>query len=132
MQRTLETPVKEMIRNTLNARGVYFTMPPANGYGRAGGFDFTCCVSGLFLGIEAKRDAKEEPTTLQHDNADKARQSGGVVLLIHKDNVALVAQTVDGMRQRGFKVPSYWPARRLPARDDIPPPTLRRQNRYKP
>jgi hypothetical protein len=127
MQRTLETPVKEQIRNALNARGVYFTMPPANGYGRAGGFDFTCCVSGLFLGIEAKRDDKEEPTTLQHDNADKARQSGGIVLLIHKGNVELVARTVDAMRQRNIRVPSYWPARRMHVDDDIPPPRLRRK-----
>jgi hypothetical protein len=127
MQHTTEAPVKEQIRNELNVLGVYFTMPPANGYGRAGGFDFTCCVKGRFLGIEAKRDYKEQPTALQHDNADKARLSGGVVLLIHKDNVELVRTTVTAMYKSDHPVRSYWPARQMPAADDIPAPKLRRK-----
>lgn len=131
MERTIETPVKEQIRNALNGRGVYFRMPPANGYGKAGDFDFVCCIRGQFLGIEAKRDEKEEPTTLQHDNADKARLAGGVVLLIHKGNVGLVTQTVDAMheRPRFASVPSYWPERRLFVPEDITPPLLRRKRR---
>jgi hypothetical protein len=128
MERTIETPVKEQIRNALNGRGVYFRMPPANGYGKAGDFDFVCCVRGQFLGIEAKRDDKEEPTTLQHDNADKARLAGAVVLLIHKGNVGLVTQTVDALHAR-IKPPSYWPERRLLVPEDITPPLLRRKRR---
>lgn len=127
MQHTTEAPVKEQIRNVLNAWGVYFTMPPANGYGRAGGFDFTCCVRGRFLGIEAKRDYKEQPTALQHDNAAKAQRSGAVVLLIHKDNVELVRSTLDAMYKNDHPVRSYWPARQMPAADDIPAPKLRRK-----
>ena len=108
-ERAKEEPVKDRIKKVLRQRGAYFRMPPANGYGKAGDFDFVCCVNGRFLGIEAKRDANEQPTQLQTDNAEAVLRAGGTVLLIHKDNVDIVGPMVDYLRQHKT-APSYWPA----------------------
>jgi hypothetical protein len=133
-KRTLETPVKDDIRAILREKKVWFRMIPANGYGVAGNFDFVCCVDGAFLGIEAKRDEKEKPTQLQHENAIEARNAKGVTLLIHKGNVALVAAVIDVMRARMRLVQhaydlSVWPVHEAPAPDDTPEPVVRRKEK---
>lgn len=113
-ERTKEESVKDRIKSILKEKRVHFNMPPANGYGKSGNFDFVCCVRGLYLGIEAKRDAKEPPTQLQTDNALACIEAGGVALLIHKDNLGLIGKTIDVMKHGN--APSYWP---LPAAPPI-------------
>jgi hypothetical protein len=113
-ERTKEESVKERIKKVLRTRGVPFDMPPANGYGKAGNFDFVCNVFGAYLGIEVKRDDKAGPTQLQTSHALEFANHGAVVLLIHKDNVDLVGKTVDTMsvRMLGVRINSglcHWP-----------------------
>jgi hypothetical protein len=127
MDRTLEEPVKERIKKMLALHCAYYTMPPANGYGRAGGFDFTCCVNGLFLGIEAKRDKHEKPTQLQTDNAEAAYAAGGIVLLIHSGNLDVLRRTLEQMKEEGAHPMSFWPREKPSTPDDIPQPVLRRR-----
>jgi len=118
--RTKEEPVKDQIKAILEAQKVWYCMPPANGYGRAGNFDFIVCVRGAFLGIEAKRDEKEMPTRLQTENAVKLAGAYGVMLLIHKGNVELVEATLNEMRRRmvgvhvGYKL-NHWPEQEIVA-----------------
>lgn len=119
-ERKKEESVKDKIKQILTDEKVHFRMPPANGYGKAGDFDFVCCVRGLYLGIEAKRDDKEAPTALQTDNAMDCIASGGVALLIHKDNIDVLRVTLCAMRQRNITVPSHWPeAKPQPEDNDV-------------
>ena len=123
-ERKLEKSTKEQIRDILDEARVYYTMPPANGYGRSGNFDFVCNVRGAFLGIEAKRDSKEPPTTLQTENARAAQEAGGVTLLIHKDNLHVLKATVNALCNRmtlmtipvNFRL-GYWPPPPPPVND---------------
>ena len=126
-ERKKEESVKDKIKQILTDEKVHFRMPPANGYGKAGDFDFVCCVGGAYLGVEAKRDDKEAPTALQTDNAVSAARHGGVALLIHKDNLALLRETIFTMRLRmsmaqipvNFRL-GYWPeAKPQPEDNDV-------------
>ena len=113
-KRPTEAPVKAAVKKILKAEGVYWTMPPANGYGTMGNFDITCCVNGMFLGIECKSTDKAKRTLLQDRNAELAMRQGGVALLIHKDNVHLVQHAINELRKRTIGVHvamglSYWP-----------------------
>ncbi len=120
-KRIKEKSVKDHIKAILEAERVWYCMPAANGYGRMGLFDFIVCVEGIFLGIEAKRDDKEQPTQLQTDNATHARDVGGaVVLLIHKDNLHLLTNVISVLRLRLLRMPCalnaglcYWPAQAI-------------------
>jgi hypothetical protein len=98
--RNKEESVKDKIKQILETKLVWYCMPPANGYGKSGNFDFIVCVEGAFLGIEAKRDEKEKPTRLQTENAVKVAGAYGVGLLIHKDNIHTLGPTIDAMRIR--------------------------------
>ena len=51
---TPEASVKNEIKKMLDAHEVYYFMPAANGYGRAGIPDIVCCINGCFLAIECK------------------------------------------------------------------------------
>ena len=116
--RTKEEPVKDRIKAILEAQKVWYCMPPANGYGKSGNFDFIVCVRGAFLGIEAKRDEKEMPTRLQTENAVRLAGAYGVMLLIHKGNVELVETTIIEMRRRMVMVHvsyrlNHWPEQEI-------------------
>jgi hypothetical protein len=88
MADTPEAKVKKRIRELL-ANG-YYQQPTTGGYGRSGVLDFTCCIGGYFLGIEAKSvDSKygaKGPTALQWDEIDKIRTSGGCAVSIDETN----------------------------------------------
>ena len=116
--RVKEETVKDRIKAILEAQKVWYCMPPANGYGKSGNFDFIACVRGAFLGIEAKRDEKEMPTRLQTENAVKLAGAYGVMLLIHKGNVELVEDTIIEMRRRMADVRvsyrlNHWPKQEI-------------------
>lgn len=108
---TPEGKVKDTVKQILKAHDVYYFMPVSNGMGAMGVFDFVCCVDGVFLGIECKSDAKKQPTPLQIRNAQKAMNSGGVALLIHKDNVMGLGDIISRLKERahGFSEHSIWP-----------------------
>ena len=51
-----ERIVKERIKKVLKKLDIWFFMPSANVFGRRGIPDFVCCMLGMFIGIEAKRE----------------------------------------------------------------------------
>jgi hypothetical protein len=83
---TPEGRVKKMVRAELDRHGVYYFMPPANGFGRSGIPDFVCCVNGRFLSIECKA-GNNEPTALQNFEMGKIREAGGTALVINEDTI---------------------------------------------
>jgi Holliday junction resolvase len=63
---------------TLNAiDGVYAIRTHGGSFQQKGTPDVIGCARGRFFAIEAKRSAKEQPTTAQRYNLKKFRQAGG-------------------------------------------------------
>lgn len=82
---TPEKKVKDKVKAVLESEGVYYFMPPANGYGRAGVPDFVCCVNGLFLAIETKANGGK-PTALQIREIETIRRNNGVAVVVDETN----------------------------------------------
>lgn len=111
---TPEGAVKKAVKDILRKHGVYYFMPVSNGMGKMGVFDVVCCVHGVFVGIECKSDASKKPTPLQIRNAEDATRAGGVSLLIHKDNIKDLDDTLTRLVAvtDGFGRYSLWPHER--------------------
>ena len=86
MAKTPEAVVKAKISKTLQEMGIWYFMPPANGYGRAGIPDFIGCMNGLLIAIEAKAK-KNKPTALQLRELDRIRAAGGYAIVVNEENV---------------------------------------------
>lgn len=95
MALTPEGRVKRGIKAILKARGIWFFMPQNMGLGSSGVFDIVCCVCGWFVGIECKASPKNKPTALQNICARAVHAAGGIVFLIHSDNMSELAQILD-------------------------------------
>lgn len=110
MKITPEGLVKRDVKAALKRHGVYHFMPVSNGMGAMGVFDFVCAVNGVFVGIECKSDATKKPTPLQIRNAEVAKSSGAVVLLIHKANVTVLDDIITRLKEQshGFDGNSLW------------------------
>ena len=89
MAATPEVKVKKAVRKILDEMGVYYFMPPANGYGRQGIPDIVGCVNGAFFAIECKAKGNV-PTALQAAEIMKIREAGGVALVIDETNIEAV------------------------------------------
>lgn len=97
MAMTPEAKVKKAVRKILDDRGVYYFMPPANGYGRSGIPDIICCVKGQFLAIECKA-GKGTTTTLQDRELARIHGAGGVAMVVNEtnlDNVGLAISRIE-------------------------------------
>jgi VRR-NUC domain len=83
MSTTPEGKVKAIIKEKLKAvPNLYYFMPPANGFGRAGIPDFVGCLpNGRMFAIETKA-GKGIVTALQQRELDKLARAGGVALVI--------------------------------------------------
>ena len=86
MAKTPEAVVKAKIVKTLQEMGIWYFMPPANGYGRAGIPDFIGCMNGLLIAIEAKA-GKNKPTALQLREIDRIKAAGGYAIVVNEENV---------------------------------------------
>lgn len=84
---TPEGKVKKKIKNILEELGMYYFMPPANGYGRAGIPDFIICSKGQFIAIESKAQ-NNKPTALQERELQRITNAGGLALVVNEDNLA--------------------------------------------
>lgn len=84
---TPEGKVKQKVVNILKFHGAWFCSPATRGMGRSGIPDILCCLKGVFIGIEVKRDAKHLPTKLQEHELWKIQQSGGWGVVIHAGNL---------------------------------------------
>jgi len=94
MAKTPEAKVKDAVKKILDANGVYYFMPAANGYGRAGIPDIVCCVNGYFLAIECKA-GNGKTTALQDRELDAIAGAGGVAILINETNISSLPETLD-------------------------------------
>ena len=83
---TPEGKVKKQIKQILEELDVWFFMPPANGYGRAGIPDFVGCLKGRFIAIEAKA-GKGTTTALQDREIQRIKNAGGFVLIVNEANL---------------------------------------------
>lgn len=81
MADTPERKVKKKVIELLKARGAYYAMPVASGFGNSGVPDILCCYKGWFLGIECKAKGGKA-TALQLSNLKKIKEAGGVALII--------------------------------------------------
>jgi len=90
---TPEKAVKAKVKAVLESEGVYYFMPPANGFGRSGVPDIVACVNGLFLGIECKANGNK-PTALQIREIEAIRRSNGVAVVVDETNWDMVRDMV--------------------------------------
>ena len=103
-----EADVKKEINKVLRKFGVYTFMPVPGGYGKGGVHDHIVCYMGFFISIEAKADAKKEPSGLQIKNAREIIAAGGCALLIHDENIHEVTRALESLDARVRPV-SVWP-----------------------
>jgi hypothetical protein len=95
MATTPEGKVKNDIKKVLNARGVWYFMPSANGFGKVGVPDFICCWEGRFLAIEAKAPGKLSNTTAnQNMRIQEINDCMGIAFVA--DNAKMVEDVLDG------------------------------------
>ena len=83
---TPEGKVKAKIKSILKDYGVWYTMPVATGYGRAGVPDFLLCFRGRFIAVEAKAGGNA-PTVLQQGVLAAIAANGGLALVITDANL---------------------------------------------
>ena len=95
---TPEGKVKAAVRKVLDAEGVYYFMPAANGFGRAGIPDIICCVRGFFLAIELKA-GKGKTTALQDREIMAINAHGGRAVVINEDNINEVKEVVTWIKK---------------------------------
>jgi hypothetical protein len=80
---TPEGRVKTAVKRWLVDRGIWYFMPAANGYGKAGIPDFVCCWKGRFLAIETKAPGKiRNTTTMQDAQIEGIRVALGTAIVI--------------------------------------------------
>lgn len=76
-----ESWVKDQIKEQLKRLDIFYFMPSANGYGKAGIPDFVCCANSLFIGIEAKRKDGEWSDYQQQRCVEILKQKGVYALV---------------------------------------------------
>jgi hypothetical protein len=69
------------LHDTLTDVGLYYEMPVPTGYGKSG-LDFTLCLWGHFVAIEAKASTDEKLTPRQRARAVDILRAGGTVFII--------------------------------------------------
>ncbi len=74
--RTPEAWEKAEIDKYLKSIGAYVVKPITMGYGASGAPDRICCIDGLFVAIEVKREGKG-PTALQRKRLTEVLDAGG-------------------------------------------------------
>ena len=94
--KTPEAKVKDAVKKILDANGVYYFMPAANGYGRAGIPDIVCCVNGYFLAIECKA-GNGKTTLLQNREIARIIRAKGRALVINETNLNLIQEVFKGI-----------------------------------
>jgi Holliday junction resolvase len=94
---TPEAKVKAAIRKVLDAEGVYYFMPAANGFGRAGIPDIICCVRGFFLAIEVKA-GKGKTTALQDREIAAINDQGGQAMVVNEININEVKENIQWIK----------------------------------
>ena len=103
---TPEGKVKERIKQILKELNVWFFMPPANGYGRAGIPDFVGCLRGRFIAIEAKA-GKGKTTALQDREIERINSSGGYAVVVNEHNIDDLKKTLEMLERDEWILPQW-------------------------
>jgi Holliday junction resolvase len=93
MAQTPEAKVKARVVATLKDEGVYYFFPATGGFGRSGVPDIVCCVAGKFFAVECKAGTNK-PTTLQVNEIERIRRSGGIAIVVNEANWDMVRELV--------------------------------------
>ena len=88
---TPEGKVKAAVRKVLDANNVYYFMPAANGFGRAGIPDIICCCRGQFIALELKA-GKGKTTALQDREIAAINEHGGIAIVVNETNINTVLE----------------------------------------
>lgn len=80
-----EKSIKEGTKKLLKENNIFFFMPSASVYGRAGVADFICCMNGRFVAIETKSGTNKQ-TPLQRRFQDAVESAGGMYFLIRTES----------------------------------------------
>lgn len=97
MAATPEKKVKDAVRKLLVEFGIYYFMPAANGFGRAGIPDIICCFGGRFIAIECKA-GKGTTTALQDRELAAIRTAGGMAMVVNETNIDELKEKLQWMR----------------------------------
>jgi len=81
-----EALLKTKIIKILKKYKVFYFMPPAGVFGRAGIADFVCCINSRFVALEAKSE-KGQQRPLQKLAERQIKQADGVYLLVRPSNL---------------------------------------------
>ena len=82
MATTPEGRVKNRLKYMLKSNNVWFYMPQAGAFGKAGIPDFLLIVEGRFVGVEWKAGRKN-PTALQIATMKQIDDAGGKCFLVY-------------------------------------------------
>jgi Holliday junction resolvase len=97
MAQTPEGKVKAAVRKLLVEFGIYYFLPAANGFGRAGIPDIICCFGGRFIAIECKA-GKGVTTALQDRELAAIRTAGGMAIVVNETNIDELKEKLQWMR----------------------------------
>lgn len=88
---TPEAKVKKQVKEILDEYkpDLWYCMPAARVYGRAGTPDFLVCYKGQFIAIETKAIGNK-PTALQALAHEQIKEAGGQVLVINENNIDVI------------------------------------------
>lgn len=90
----VKTQVKKILKEYKQSGQVYYFMPAASQFGRAGAHDFILSVAGRFVSIETKGTGGRV-SELQKAFAERMQAAGGICLLVSEKNfqeVSLIVQ----------------------------------------
>lgn len=93
---TPEAKIKKKIKTILDTTHAYWIMPVTSGFGKAGVADFTVCIRGKYVAIEAKA-GKGKLTALQAREAGGVQAAGGTALIINETNIDTLKEVLDGL-----------------------------------
>lgn len=102
MASTPEGKVKEKIKKLLKLKNVYYFMPRGTTYGRSGVPDFIACVSGSFLGIEAKA-GRNTPSPLQDLELANIKNAGGYAIVVNENNLDELETLLDRLSDENYQ-----------------------------
>ena len=83
MATTPEGRVKNRLKAMLKKHSVWFYMPQAGVFGRAGIPDFVLIVEGRFIGVECKAGRQKRPTQLQRIAMEGIEEAGGKCFVVY-------------------------------------------------
>jgi hypothetical protein len=85
----LEATTKGLIRKSLDDHDWFWWNVPMNEYAKAGISDIHAVRDGMFMVIEGKRVAKDEPTELQKGFLRSIMQAGHFAFVVDRDNLSV-------------------------------------------